>query len=223
MARVTTFGFSAFLRLLAQNEKPQRSAVKRRHITSKGGRNFHRSLHLSIARMLTGKASFKEVIKAARNIKKPAERRYAKVGIVRFLRWYISMGAKGAAYPATTLASPQGFFRVKFDPDCIVNLDGRRTAVHLWNSKEKINNDQALAALSLVAAKFPLTFDRPDDFAVLSLQSGDIYKWSDANKEHRKLALDLMIHLDRLFTITQSELGIPPRGDQPYDDTRPYL
>jgi hypothetical protein len=115
-----------------------------------------------------------------------------------------------------------GLFQVKFDPDCIIDLNGRRTAIHIWNSSKKINPDQALAALSLVAAKFPSTFDRPDDFAVLSLQSGDIYKWSDANKEHMIMALHLMTHLDRVFTLIRSELGIPSSGDQP-QDPRPYL
>ncbi|WP_288429866.1 hypothetical protein [uncultured Agrobacterium sp.] len=222
MARVTTFGFSAFLRLLDANERPQKTSIKQRHVPSDGGHDFHRSFHTSIRRMLTGKSTFKEEIKAAQNIKQAPERRSAKIGIVRFLRWYLALSTKGAIYPAVTLTSPQGFFRVKFDPDCIVNLNGRRTAVHVWNSNEKINSDYALAALSLVAAKFPLTLDRPDDFAVLSLKSGDIYKWSDANKEHRNLALHLMTHLDRVFTIVRSDLGLPSIVDQQHDP-RPYL
>ncbi len=221
MARVKTLGFSALLRLLDANEKPQRNAIKNRYV-SRDARDFHRSFHLSIKNLLTGISTFRQAIRSAQRIKKQSERQHTKSGIVRFLRWYISLGTRGTAYPSIILPSPMGLFQVKFDPDCIIDLNGRRTAIHIWNSSKKINPDQALAALSLVAAKFPLTFDRPDDFAVLSLQSGDIYKWSDANKEHTIMALHLMTHLDRVFTLIRSELDIPSSGDQP-QDPRPYL
>jgi len=216
--RTPEFGFSAFLRLLDAKENPQRAAIQKRYRPSKGGHNFHRSFHVSVRKILTGEASFVEVFRATRNIKKLPERRYTKFGIVRFLRWYLALKSKATLIAPLKVNSPKSLFRVKFQADCVVDLDGRRTAIHLWNSKKKINEAHALAALTLVASNFPPTKDRPDDFAVLSLQDGSLYKWSSATRTHKQLVTDFMVHLDRLFDLVRSELGIPSMGDQPSDD-----
>ena len=109
--------------------------------------------------------------------------------------------------------SPKGFFKVTFQPDFLLELGGRRTAVHVWNTQQELSGNLVLAALCTVASRFPIQH-RPDDFAVLSLQDGRFYRWSDATKKHAALGENLLAMLDTQCELARTELGLPAIGPE---------
>ncbi|WP_246730652.1 hypothetical protein [Rhizobium leguminosarum] len=141
------------------------------------------------------------------------ERASAKRGLQRFFTWREDNPGLLEAYPALTFLSPKGFFKVIFQPDFLSELDGRRTAVHVWNTQQELSSNLVLAALCAVAIRFPPQH-RPDDFAALSLQDGRFYRWSDATREHAALGENLLAMLDTQCELARTELGIPAIGPE---------
>ncbi|SCX27349.1 hypothetical protein [Agrobacterium rosae] len=211
MASTPMFGFSAFLRMICLNEKPQKTAIFDRHRPSKeGGYDYHRSLRTSIQKLATGSHSLKEVLVEIAEITKPSERRSTKRGVVRFLRWIIANGNAVTFCDPIFIQSPLGFFKVRFDANCVVEINGRRTAVHVWNTqKPKLSEKEVMAALTLVRRSVDTKTDVIDDFAVLSLQDGRLYKWSDNPTHYSILADSILLQIDRLCSLARSEYGLP--------------
>ncbi|NKL05947.1 hypothetical protein [Rhizobium leguminosarum] len=212
MAPVKTFGFSFLLKLVCLNPKPQKRAVRERHKPSKSGFDYHRSLRLRIQQI-----AFEGLSKAQVGIdgsdNEGPERASAKRGLQRFFTWREDNPGLLEACPALTFLSPKGFFKVIFQPDFLSELDGRRTAVHVWNTQQELSSNLVLAALCAVAIRFPPQH-RPDDFAALSLQDGRFYRWSDATREHAALGENLLAMLDTQCELARTELGIPAIGPE---------
>jgi|GEM_PF-678582 hypothetical protein len=222
MATLPTFGFSAFLKLICSNDKPQKTAVRERHKPSNiGGYDYHRSLRTSIQKLASGSQDIREVLSSLSTIKKPSERRSAQRGVIRFTRWLETNPGKISFGMPVMIASSSALFRVRFDADCVVELDGRRTAVHVWNTKTpKLSRSPVMAALTLVQLSVAKELDFADDFAVLSLQDGQMYRWSDNQKGYIGAAEAMMRPIEQLCSLARSEFGWPS-AEKPTDG--PYL
>lgn len=223
MSKTPTFGFSAFLRLISLNEAPQKTAVRERYKTSKGnGYDFHRSLRLALQNLNSGSHTAAELLSVLSSIKKVPERHSAKRGVIRYLKWRRLNPGALTNCDSVIIESPDSLFKVRFDADCVVKLDEKRVAIHVWNTKgTKLSRHLVLAALTLVQRNWPRDIDAADDFAVLSLQDMKLYRWSDDPKTSQGLADKLMAHLDRLCRASIEERGgakptLPP--DQPSRD-----
>ncbi|OVE95179.1 hypothetical protein B7W85_09385 [Allorhizobium ampelinum] len=145
------------------------------------------------------------------NITKLSERRSAKRGVIRFLRWIRNHSGTIGFCDPIVIDSPSGLFRIRFEADFVVQIAGRRTAVHVWNTKSpKLNKSHVIAALSIIQKHWPKNVDNVDDFAVLSLQDNRFFAWSDEANKYSGLADAILLHLDQLSALSRVEFGLPP-------------
>jgi hypothetical protein len=215
--KIPNFGFSAFLKLICSNERPQRSAVRERHKPKKGsGYDYHRSLRTGIHKLASGSANARDVLSALSDIKKPAERRSAKRGVVRFLKWLKENPGKITFCSPVTFHSPAGLFQVRYEADFVLEINGRRTAIHIWNTqKPQLSKNQVMAALTLVQRNVVKESDTADDFAVLSLQDRQFFRWSDDPNGFSRAADAMMHQVDQLCSFARGEYGWPSHESPP--------
>lgn len=220
MSQVPKFGFSAFLKLINANPKPQKRLVRDRFRPSTGGYDFHKSLRLRVQRIAFENLSFQEALASTAEIEKRAERESAIRGLRQFFDWGQKNLGDLSACESFLFSSPKGFFKVEFTPNFLIELNGRRTAVHLWNTRQALSAGLVNASLCMVANRHPVD-GRPDDFAVLSLQDGRLFKWSDATKESAAFGERLLEVLDLDFANARLEFGLPGavEGDAPDSPT----
>ncbi|WEZ83441.1 hypothetical protein P6U16_00680 [Rhizobium sp. 32-5/1] len=221
MSQVPKFGFSAFLKLINANPKPQKRLVRDRFRPSTGGYDFHKSLRQRVQRIAFENLSFQDALASTAEIGKAAERESAIKGLRQFSDWREKNLGDLSACDSFLFGSPKGFFKVEFTPNFLIELNGRRTAVHLWNTRQALSAGLVNASLCMVASRHPVE-GRPDDFAVLSLQDGRLFKWSDATKETAAFGERLLDVLDLDFANARLEFGLPGavEGDTP-DSPRP--
>lgn len=211
LSKLPTFGFSAFLKLISLNETPQRSALRERYKPTDGkGYDYHRSLRLALQKINGGTHSAAEVLSSLNSISKMPERHSAKRGVVRFLKWRKLHTGHVSSCDPVIIESPTQMFRVRFEADCVIEVEGRRTAIHVWNTKRpELSRNLVLAALTLVQRQWPKDQDTVDDFAVLSLQDHKLYRWSEHPNAYGNAANALMQHIERLCAIMMNEIGSP--------------
>jgi hypothetical protein len=216
MSQVPKFGFSAFLKLINANPNPQKRLVRDRFRPSTGGYDFHKSLRQRVQRMAFANLAFEDALASAAEIGKKAERESAVKGLRQFSQWRQQNPGPLSACDGFLFSSPQGLFKVQFTSNFLIELNGRRTAVHLWNTRQTLSAGLVNASLCMVANRHPLE-GRPDDFAVLSLQDGRLFRWSDASKETAAYGERLLEVLDLDFANARLEFGLPGvvEGDAP--------
>lgn len=217
MLKIPTIGFSAYLKLVCIKESQQKRALRERYSSGKKGYDFHRSLRLMINGIAIDKMPVHQALGSLNNIKKKAEKNSATNGIKRFLTWLSPITKPFQPCESLTFSSPNKNYKILFKPDFLTELSGRRTAVHIWNTKTKLSEDIVLASLCAVASRYPDTHLRPDDFAVLSLQDGKLYAWSESSPEHRAMGEDLLLYIEKMCSLVRNELGLPlhPDSDGP--------
>ncbi|MBD9496108.1 MULTISPECIES: hypothetical protein [unclassified Ensifer] len=208
MSQTPTIGFSAFLKIINSNPKPQKRIVRERYVPSEGGYDYHKSLRQRIRQIAFEGISPTAALASVTQIKKSSERESAKRGLLRFFQWRDVNPGPLSACDGLIYNSPRGLFKVNFTPDFLLEINGRRTAVHVWNTKHSLTATLVLAALSTVATRYPVE-NRPDDFAVLSLQDGSMYRWSDSDKPTAALGEKLLELIDRQCELARFELGLP--------------
>jgi hypothetical protein len=213
-ATMPTFGFSYLLKILCINERPQRTEIRRRLQPSDSAYDYHRSLRLRIQRHLMRGEDIDDVIASTDEIAQPPERNSARTGLERLRDWRAANPVPVFECAPVIIESPDGRFRVRYEPDFGIVLSGRRTAVHVWNNiRPNLQDRMVYAALSLVAEGYGSGGEALEDFAVLSLQTGRLYRWSDV-PDHSLLAARLVTALDRLVTDLLGELEGPPEGPE---------
>lgn len=213
MVKIPSFGFSAFLKIVCANEKPQKRAVKERHKPSKSGYDYHKNLRLRVQWLASSSHTAAQVISSLNDITKAPERASTHAGIKKFIEWQSHHKKEIQFCGPLTFRSPNGLFQVKYAPDFLTEIDGRLTAVHVWNTQEKLSRNLVVAMLTIVASNWDDTPERPDDFAVFSLRDGQFYNWSEHTEEHRKLGQKVMLHLENLCQIVRVELELPRAGE----------
>jgi hypothetical protein len=216
---VTTFGFSAFLRLILLNTKPQRTELRSRLASKGGGYDFHRSLRLGAHRMLAMGESLDAVLASAEGIVRAPERKSARAGLKSLAKWREENPGADVSLGAATYESPDGNFRVTFLPDFGIRLGQDAVAVHVWNTATpSLDPRFVFAALSLFPPLYIKRDARPDDFAVLSLRLPRLYRLSEAAEDHAPLGRALVERLDRMFEELRDEKRgpkKPPKGPEP--------
>ncbi|MCQ1833350.1 hypothetical protein [Neorhizobium galegae] len=220
MSQVPKFGFSAFLKLINANPKPQKRLVRDRFRPSTGGYDFHKSLRQRVQRIAFENLALHDALASTAEIGKKAERESAIKGLRQFSEWRQKNLGDLSACESFLFSSPKELFKVEFTPNFLIELNGRRTAVHLWNTRQALSAGLVSASLCMVANRHPLE-SRPDDFAVLSLQDGRLFRWSDANKETAAFGEKLLEVLDLEFANARLEFGLPEavEGDAPDNPT----
>lgn len=165
-----TFGFSAFLKLLSLNDRPQLSELRRRYKgEKKSGYDFHRSLRQKAHEFFWDGADILELIISCSEIKKDAERISAQKGLEKLASWLAEKGGSAYKVPSGIFKSPNDLFRVSFIPDFGLDIQGKKTAIHLWNTKTVgLGSNAAYTALSLFAKQYEDQFNI-ENLAVLSL------------------------------------------------------
>jgi hypothetical protein len=215
MTKIPNFGFSAFLRLLLENETPQKRLVRERYKPSGGGYDFHRSLRLRVQLIANREKTLDEVLQTLPEIRRLPERQSVKNALMQFAIWReVHQGAMEAAV-RSSYTSPNGLFEVNFSSDLVMEIGHRLTAVHVWNTKRDLSKNIATAALTLIAWSWPSDSSRPDDFAVLCLRTRTLYKWSDRTASTDILAASLVKQVERHCEMARTELNLPGTDDRP--------
>lgn len=211
-----TFGFSAFVKLVASNERPQRTALRQRLLGgSAGGYDFHRSLKRLGRRFLVHGEALDSVLAAARKISRPPEQRSAVTGIERLAEWRGEVGGEIEDYQAVSYESPSGLFRVNYTPDFGIRLDRQGIAAHIWNTaKPDLNPRAVYGALSLFTDAYAEITGAPDDLALLSLREPRLYRLSEAGI-YRGLGASIAERIEDIIRQEHSDLGLPPMEDRP--------
>jgi hypothetical protein len=212
LSQVPKFGFSAFLKLINSNPRPQKRLVRDRFRPSSGGYDYHKSLRRRVQRIAFENLSIHEAMASTADIGPKAERESAIRGLLQFAEWRQKNPGDLLPCDSFIFSSPKGLFKVEFAPNFLMELNGRRTSVHLWNTRDKLSAGLVNASLCMVASRHPVE-QRPDDFAVLSLQDGRLFRWSDANKEVAALGEKLLSVLDQDFANARFEFGLPGIAD----------
>jgi len=205
-------GFSAYLKIINSNPRPQRTSVMQRCRPSQGGYDFHKSFRHRVQQVSFNGVTPAEAIASTRQISREAERNSARRALENFFAWKSEHPGPMRSSPPISFDSPAGMFKLEFVPDFLMEIDGRMTAIHLWNTQHDLSGHLVRAALSSVAIRHPLE-NRPDDFAVLSLRNRKLYRWSEADRDTRLLGERLLEILDMQFTTARTELGLPALHD----------
>ncbi|MDR3486657.1 MAG: hypothetical protein P4M05_17360 [Bradyrhizobium sp.] len=213
-----TFGFSAFLKLISLNVRPQRTLVRQRlSATQSGGYDFHRSLRLRANSYLVDGVPLPEVLRTINEIKRTAERESAKTGLERLGNWRENNTGSILSIEPVVFESPAKNFKVQFLPNFGIRLNGQTVAIHVWNTtRTELDVRMTYAALSLFPSLYALQEVRPDDIAVLSLPNSRLYRLSEVENQ-TEIGRRLIRRLDDLFEEVrrEPERPIAPRRDRP--------
>lgn len=206
-----TFGFSAYLKLLSQNPRPQRSTIKSRLTPSTGGYDYHRSFRLRAERYVVGGESISDVIASTEEISKDAERASAVAALEKLSLWRTAHPGKTFEVFPVTVTSPNRLFKVHFEPNFSLDIAGRRTAIHIWNNATpRLSIRETYATLHSVMEEYATIDGSCDDVAVLSVKEEPaLYRLSDV-EDQSILASRLLRHVEQLIQEVSEELKHPP-------------
>lgn len=179
---VPTFGFSAFLKMLSLNPRPQRTEMRNRLLPSSGsGYDFHRQFRALAHRYLSEGEDLGSLIAETELYGNAAEGRQAREALEFLEEWRVGQPGRLYAFEPRTWSSPSDVFKVKYTADFGIEIDGVRVAVHIWKTqKPPLDPRMTYAALSLISEQYSGARDEPEDFAVLSVLDGRLYRLSDA-------------------------------------------
>jgi hypothetical protein len=210
-----TFGFSAFLKLLSLNSRPQRTLIRKRLSRSgSSGYDFHRSLRLLAGRYING-SSLEDVLRLAEDINRPPEKQSAQSGLKQLAAWRSANPGSILDFDPVSFESPAKNFKVQFQPDFGIRLGEQKVAAHIWNTRTvELDKRMTYAALSLIAPLYSTNGDRPDDVGVLSLPDKMLYRLSEAG-DYTEVGLRLVRRLDDIFQDILGEPSKPGPTDRP--------
>ena len=215
-----TFGFSAFLKMLSLNPRPQRTEMRNRLLPSSGaGYDFHRQFRALAHRYLSGGEELEGLLAETESYGNAAEGRQAREALEFLEEWRRGMPGQLYAFDARTWTSPDEVFKVKYTPDFGIEIDGVRVAVHIWKTQRPpLDPRMTYAALSLFPELYVEDPNGPEDFAVLSVLDGRLYRLSDV-PDQSVLAGRVAAFIEEMITDINDEIAPPsprtPEGDQP--------
>lgn len=214
-----TVGFSAYLKLICLNSRPQRREIRNR-LTPRGGSayDFHRSLRLLAQKYLLGKEDSAELVRSVLSIVKEAERNSARSGLEKLFSWVESNPGAFFGVPPVVFMSPGGIFNVQFSPDFGAVVGGKKTAIHIWNTKAPdLDRHFCYGALSLFPKMYAGQAEQPEDLAVLSLRNGKLYRLSEAGNV-ADFGLSVAMAIENVFQREARDLGltITPTKHEPH-------
>lgn len=222
MTPIPTFGFSAFIGVLSLNERPQRTKIKNRiSPNKKSGRDFHTPFRQAAHKLVLRGASLDEIVASMQNIKQDAKRTSAINGIKRLSGWQALQTRQAMEFGAAIYQSPNAVFRIRYEPDFGLDIDGRHTAIHIWNNKAEINPTFTFAALTFLRNGYASLRGGPDDWAVLSTKDLTLYRHSETTENHVTLANLLADKLEKTFVNVRSEIASSESAIYDRDEDHP--
>ncbi len=212
-----TFGFSAFLKMLSLNPRPQRTEMRNRLLPSSGGGyDFHRQFRLLAHRYLSNGENLADLLAETEGYGNVAEGRQAREALEFLQEWRGSFTGSLFSFEPRTWENPGGVFKVRYTPDFGVEIDGIRVAVHIWKTQRPpLDARMTYAALSLFQHLYAEQDDGPEDLAVLSVLDGRLYRLSDV-ADQSVLSGRVTNFIARLIEDLGEEVSPPPRP--PIDD-----
>ncbi|MCA0022925.1 MULTISPECIES: hypothetical protein [unclassified Mesorhizobium] len=204
---MSTFGTSAYLKLISLNPKPQRTELRKRLSPSDASYDFHRSLRLHANRLLAKGEGIESVLESVGRIAKLPERTSAQSGLATLLRWRISHPSKLFEVKSHIYTSPNNVFKLGFSVDFGTVIDGRRCAVHLWNTKNPpISKRLTIGALSLIKQSYP----EVDNLVVLSLLDSQLF-WSVEDARYTSIGHSTALRIEEVILSVEEELRLPTK------------
>jgi hypothetical protein len=204
---VLTFGFSAFLKILSLNDKPQRTEIRRRLNPPPGdGYDFHRRFRqLAHLYMIEG-APLSDMLASAAAITQLPERVSAVAALHRLALWRTKRDGQVLTFPPIVFESPSHLFKVRFEPDFGMLVQDKPTAIHLWNTKSvKLSPAATYASLALAAQAYQGQEFGPDDVGVLSMhEPPSLYRLSQV-PARSALSTSAIEHIEGLIYGAMSE------------------
>lgn len=215
-----TFGFSAFLKMLSLNPRPQRTEMRNRLIPGSGsGYDFHRQFRALAHRYLSGGEDIGGLLAETEGYGNPAEGKQAREALEFLEDWREATPGIVYDFEPRTWTSPGEIFKVKYTPDFGVEINGVRVAVHIWKTQRPpLDARMTYAALSLFPELYLGAEGGPQDFAVLSVIDGRLYRLSDVPNQS-VLGERVALFIEGLISDIIEEIAPPPPrpsdGDQP--------
>jgi hypothetical protein len=218
---MSTFGFSAFLKMLSLNDRPQRTAMRSRLLPSSGsGYDFHRQFRLLAHRYLSGGEALADLLEEADALGNEAEGRAAREALLFLEGWRSDFPGRLFDFSPCVWESPNRLFKVRYTPDFGIEIGGVRVGVHIWKTQRPpLDARMTYAALSLFPELYAGQDDGPEDLAVLSVITGRLYRLSDV-PDQTVLADRVVQFVENLIEDLTDEISPPPApedrpGDRP--------
>ena len=170
------FGTSAYLKLLALNPKPRDSELRKRLKPSESGYDYHKAMRRIASQYATGEIGIGEVQAKLATIGRLPERNSAAGAINQLTRWLNRRTGNPTQETDKKYVSPRELFSVKFSPDFSLEIDGKPTLIHLWNTKQPaLSSREAIGTLGLFASEYT-----ESNIGVLCLRTSHLYVYSEA-------------------------------------------
>ena len=198
---MTTFGTSAYLKLLGLNPKPRDTELRGRiRPTGSGGYDFHKAMRRIASEFASGQADWTTTRSRLKAISKQPERKSATAAAFALARWVGGRPIRLLDSAEQRAGSPNDVFSIRFSPDFEIHLDGTPTRIHIWNTKSpQIRIREAIGALGLFVSE-----DSPRSIGVLSLRTGELFLPSDYSSA-RDLARILALDIEKRFIRISAE------------------
>ncbi len=215
-----TFGFSAFLKLLCLNDRPQQRELRvRLSPLTAGGYDFHRSLRLLCRRLLVDQDDIAELMVLADGLANPAEARSARAGLEALSAWREGHPGRIVTIPPRVFESPNHLFKVQFTPDFGLETGGQVTAIHVWNTlRPPLIPRMVYSALSFIPELYENeSSNPPSDFGVLSLPDMKLYCLSDVG-DYSVISRRVVAMIEEYIEAISGDLGDPllPDAEMPF-------
>lgn len=214
---MTTFGISAFLRILHLNARPQRTELRRRFTPREGGYDFHGNMRRHAHLMMLGGTGLEATIAATTTISREAERNSAQQALRRLHEWRTDNPGEISTFDQVTWKSPEGRFAVTFRPNFGLRIGSETAGIHLWNTAlPRLESRLVRGVLSLFVDSYRGMKKQPDDLAVLCLRTMRLIRLADAS-EVTEIGQLIAARVDQIFAELEREDRLPPAplGDRP--------
>lgn len=202
-----TFGTSAYLKLISLNPKPQRTELKKRFIPSDSSYDFHRSLRLHANRLLVKSEKIEDVLDSVSRITKLPERTSVQSRLATLLNWRADHPARLFETKNILYVSPSDIFKINYSPDFGIFINGKRCAVHLWNTKTPPLSERiTVGTLSMLKQNHP----EVDHLVVLSLLDSQLF-WSVDDSRYAAMGQNMVLRIEEAILGVEEELRAPPK------------
>jgi hypothetical protein len=213
---VVTFGFSAFVKLLSLNDRPQATELRNRlNPTSGGGYDFHKQTRQLVRQFLVEGEPLAVLLAKAAGFSNAAEGRSATAALGQVEAWRSRAGGEITDFGPAIFESPNHLLKVKFEPSFALKVGGRTAPLEIWNTmKPRLADGPTYAALSIAAQAYEANGINLENVGLLSLREpARLYLLTDVPRQ-TALAASLV---ERIEGAMRS-----PFPHQPQPEDRPF-
>jgi hypothetical protein len=103
--------------------------------------------------------------------------------------------------------SPHDVFKIKYSPDFGTFINGKRCAIHLWNTKKPPPSERlTVGTLSMLKQNYPSV----DHLVVLSLLDSRLF-WSVDDPRYVSMGQNVVLRIEEAILSVEEELRAPPK------------